>query len=240
MQSATVTVPARFNGPPQSANGGWFAGALAHEVLAACDAAATSAVSVRLLAPPPLDRELHLQAGETAYDLIDGEHRIASATLAPDLAAPPSGPVSYADALAAGPGYEGLLQHPFPTCYSCGTRRTDGLALRPGPVASSSEGAYAAAWLVEEVSVPIAWAAMDCPGGWSAGIAGRPMVLGTMTAAVYGLPEVGDECVVMAWPGGGEGRRFHSSTALFGPGQELLGRADAIWIAVDPAAIRPR
>lgn len=66
------------------------------------------------------------------------------------------------------------------------------------------------------------------------------MVLGTMTGTLAGLPETGEECVIMAWPRGGGGRKFFSSSALFGADQRLLAHAEAVWIHIDPAAIRPR
>lgn len=233
----TLTIPAHFNGPPRSANGGWFAGSAAGFVRDSVPDA--DAVRVRLSAPPPLEVPLTVSGDAAAYRMTHGETLVATAEPAAALAPTPVGPVSLADAVAAGERYEGLAEHPFPTCYSCGTGRADGLGLRPGSL-GRADGAYAAAWVPTEVSVPIVWAALDCPGGWSAGIAGRAMVLGTMTAAVPGLPEVGEECVVMAWPGSSSGRRFDSGTALFGADGRLLGRADAVWIAVDPAAIRPR
>jgi hypothetical protein len=144
-------------------------------------------------------------------------------------------------ARAAESRFEGLAEHPFPTCFACGTGRdpADALCLRPGPL-DDGTGRYAATWVPQEVSVPMVWAALDCPGGWSAGIAGRPMVLGTMTARVTGLPGVGEPHVVLAWQRGGEGRKHHSGSALFSPGGELLARAEATWIAVDPASIRPK
>ena len=49
----------------------------------------------------------------------------------------------------------------------------------------------------------------------------------------------GESCVVVAWPHGSQGRKFHSGTALYAVDGELLGRADATWIAVDPKGIRP-
>ncbi|MBK6886743.1 MAG: hypothetical protein IPH03_10110 [Tetrasphaera sp.] len=231
----TLTVPARFNGPPQSANGGWFAGHLAQE----CPTTPSQpAVTVRLSAPPPLEVPMTLERDGSSLRLTDQDTLVAVAAPAPPLPDPAVPPVSYADAVAAGAAYEGLDGHPFPTCYSCGTGRTDGLALRPGRVATG-QGEYAAAWVPDDVTPEIVWAALDCPGGWSAGIAGRPMVLGTMTAQVEALPDVGEECVVMAWPRGGAGRRFDSASALYGREGRLLARAEAVWIAVDPAAVRP-
>jgi hypothetical protein len=47
-----LTVPQRFHGPPASGNGGWCAGALSTFLPGA------PAVSVRLSAPPPLERPM--------------------------------------------------------------------------------------------------------------------------------------------------------------------------------------
>lgn len=234
--SDQLTIPARYNGPPESANGGWFAGACAGIVRAADPSAST--VTVRLSAPPPLGVPLDVISTEAGIELRANDIRIATAAAADDPPPPAITPVPYAVALACGPAYEGLVEHPFPTCYSCGPARTDGLGLRPGRVPGGS-GEYAAAWRPAEVSRENVWAALDCPGGWSAGIAGRPMVLGTITARVHALPDAGEECVVIAWPEAGAGRRFESGSALFGADGRLLGQAAAVWIAVDPAAIRP-
>jgi len=86
---------------------------------------------------------------------------------------------------------------------------------------------------------PILMAALDCPGAWASGIAGRELVLGTMTAAVRDLPVVGEPHVVMAWPRGREGRKYYSGTALYAGDGRLLAQADAVWIAVDAATVRP-
>jgi hypothetical protein len=56
-------------------------------------------------------------------------------------------------------------------------------------------------------------------------------VLGRLTATVRAVPEPGDECVVVGWPLGGEGRKYLAGTALF-RGAEPLAWARAVWIAV--------
>ena len=123
----------------------------------------------------------------------------------------------------------------------CGTARdpADALCLRPGPLDDGTDR-YAASWVPHEVGMPLVWAALDCPGGWSAGIAGRPMVLGTMAAHVRALPVAGEPHVVVAWQRGSAGRRHLSGTALLGPDGALVARAEATWVAVDPTAIRPQ
>jgi hypothetical protein len=238
-----ITVPHRYCGPPESGNGGWVSGTVAAHVPTT---AARPCATVRLVTPPPLDRPLTLEAEPTAdgvpeMQLRDGAHLVATATASADLTdeVPPS--VTFEQARDAESRYEGLADHPFPTCFSCGTGREpgDGLCLRPGPLADGT-GRYAATWVPQESGLALVWAALDCPGGWSAGIAGRPMVLGTMTARVHTLPEVGEAHVVLAWQRGSQGRKHHSGSALFSPTGELLARAEATWIAVDPATVRPQ
>lgn len=237
-----ITIPHRYCGPPESGNGGWVCGTVAAHVPTT---APRPAVTVRLASPPPLDRPMALTAepadGLILVRLLDRGHPVASGTASADFVddVPPA--VTLEQARAAETRFEGLADHPFPTCFACGTGREpgDALCLRPGPLADGT-GRYAATWVPQEVTGPFVWAALDCPGGWSAGIAGRPMVLGTMTARVLAPPAVDEPHVVLAWQRGSEGRKHHSGSALFSPTGELLARAEATWIAVDPATIRPK
>lgn len=232
---ATLRIPARFNGPPESGNGGWTAGLVATLLPGA------PAVTVRLQSPPPLETDLQAGTGDDGTVTVTaGSVPVATARPAERLVASIPSVVDVATAQACGDAYEGLREHPFPTCFSCGTGRRDGLGLRPGRVAGRADGVYAAAWTPTEVTPEIVWAAIDCPGGWSAGIAGRPMVLGTMTAQIDALPVVGEPHVVLAWPIGEEGRRHRSGTVLLDGLGRILARAEATWIAVDPATIRPK
>ena len=237
-------VPSRFCGPPESGNGGWVSGHAAALLQPGPD----EAVTVRLRTPPPLDREMTVRTGSAdgrrTVEVRDGEHPVVEAATASALdAGGIPGAVSFAEATAAGQGYEGLAEHPFPTCFSCGTGRAvgDGLRLQPGRVdGGGGGGAYATAWLPRaDVDLETVWAALDCPGGWASGIAGRPMVLGTMTTQVAALPSAGEEHVVMAWQRGGEGRKYHSGTAVYAADERLLAQAEATWIAIDPKAVRP-
>ncbi|WP_139177754.1 hypothetical protein [Ruania alba] len=228
-----VVVPARFNGPPHSGNGGWTSGHLAAR-LPEPDGAAT----VRLFSPPPLEVLMQADPDETGLTLSHGEVRIAQARRAAalDRAEIPE-PIGYDEAIAAGPRYGGLTDHPFPTCFSCGTERDpdEALCLRTGQV---TDEVYAAAWVPREVTPEIVWAAIDCPSGWALGVGGRPMVLGTMTAQVDELPEPGAELVVLAWPISSQGRKHQAGTALL-DGDRVLAQARSLWITVDPESVRP-
>ena len=236
----SFVVPARFNGPPESGNGGWVSG---HASRLVSTSASRPAVTVRLRTPPPLGQPMQVAPGEGGRVVVSrAGHPVleAAPAPAPDAHGIPA-PATFADAEAAGAHYEGLVSHPFPTCFSCGTARRpgDGLGLRPAPVAGGG-GAYACSWVpADDVDVETVWAALDCPGGWASGIVDRPMVLGTMTGQVSRLPEPGQPHVLMAWQRGAEGRKHLSGTALFAPDGTLLARAEATWIAVDPRAVRP-
>jgi hypothetical protein len=215
-----MRIPARFNGPAGTGNGGYSAGLFA-SAFPELDVA-----EVTLRSPPPL--ETPLTRREQA--IYDNERLVA--TVAP--AAPVEravAPVSPADATHAAGRYAGFADHPFPSCYVCGTHRAagDGLRIFPGPV---GDGRTAAPWTVPaEVNELSIWAALDCPGGWSIITPGRPYVLGRIAAAIIAVPRPGEECVVVGESGGIDGRKALTYTALYGPGGALLALARATWIA---------
>ena len=231
----TLVIPARYNGPPSSANGGWSAGSLATLL----DGAAC--VTVRLRRPPPLETRLDVTVtdGSATAALPDGGGVVLEATATeaaehPGLAAVPR--VGEGEAAAAASAYRGARDHPFPTCFTCGPERPpgDGLHLTPG-ILPDRPTDTACVWTpVAPADVPTVWAALDCPGGWSVDLAGRPMVLGTMTAVVHRIPDVGERCVVMGRQLDHVGRKAHTTTTLWS-GDDVLAQATATWIAVDPA-----
>lgn len=239
---AALVVPARFCGPPGSGNGGWVAGALAAFLPGA------AAVRVRLAAPPPLDVPLDVLVDGTVARLRHGGTDVAEALAVDAAQARPDGDpdpfVGPGPAAAAESRYPGGTDHPFPTCVVCSPLRDDpaALRLRPGPV-DGDEGRTATTWRPAAVhdagdgtvDPAVVWAALDCPGGWAVGLAGRPMVLGTMTAQVLRAPAVGEPCVVVGSARGGSGRTARTSTTLWSAAGEPLARAVAVWVAVDPA-----
>lgn len=216
----------RFNGPPGSANGGVTAGRLAAYVGAA-------AVEVTLRRPPPLGVDLRVDASGGTARLLDGEALVAEAVpSAVEIEVPD--PVSLDRAREAESGYGGLVAHPFPTCFVCGTERPDGLGLRPGPL---DEGRAAASWTPADDDPVMVWAALDCPGGWATDLPGRPLVLGRMALEHRGSLRPGEPHVVMAWTTRAEGRKVHTGTSLHGPDGQLVAVARATWLAVDPATL---
>jgi hypothetical protein len=221
-----MRIAPRFNGPPGSANGGITAGRLAAYVGA-------PVVEVTLRRPPPLGVDLRVDASGGTARLLHGELLVAEAVpCTDDLDA--GEPVDLDTARAAAAAYPGLVAHPFPTCFVCGPDHPDGMRLFPGPV---GEGRSAAAWTPADDDPVMVWAALDCPGGWSADLPGRPLVLGRMAVARLGSPVAGEPHVVTGWITGEDGRKVHTGTALRRADGTVVAAARATWLAVDPAAL---
>jgi hypothetical protein len=229
-----MIIPATFNGPPDSANGGYTAGVLARYV-----ASPTGAV-VTLRQPPPLTTPLDVNADGATIEVYDGDRLIASASPAPEPLSQTVPAVSWTEAMAVSQTYLGIDRHPFPTCFVCGPQRPpgDGLRLFPGCL---PDGRTAAPWIVpEDVEPALMWAALDCPGGWAIPSMGgaddaspnRPYVLGRMAARVDALPAAGDGCVVMGAFLGQEGRKADVISTVYGPDGAVLARSRATWIAL--------
>lgn len=227
----SLLVPRRFQGPDGSGNGGYVCGLLAAR--AGATVGGTGAV-VTLRLPPPLDVPLAVVAeGDGMLALLhDGAVVAEAGRSRVEVDAVP--PVDPGRARAAETGYAGLRSHPFPRCFVCGPLREpgDGMRLAPGP---AGDGRTACTWTVAPDlagRAELVWAALDCPGGWAAGIEGRPMVLGRMTARVAAVPAPGEVCVVVGRRTGGEGRKTWTTSTAYGADGRELGRAAATWIAV--------
>jgi len=243
-----LTVPRRFNGPPSSANGGYLAGRLA--AYAGARAGSGTAVAVTLRRPPPLQTPLRVVAdGDRpgAVRLLRGDSVLAEA--APGaLRQPAPAAVGWAAADAASLAYPGLTASPFPGCFTCGPDRApgDGLRLFPGRLPERPDGTACPWEPAASVADPdgavlpeVVWAALDCPGGWTMDLGGRPAVLGRITAVVDRLPRTGERYVLVGQWLGVDGRKSFTATALYDAGGGLLARAEQVWIAVDPATVRP-
>jgi len=245
----TLLVPARYCGPRNSGNGGYVAGSLAH----CLGDTSGRAVTVTLRQPPPLEVTMHVEAGaDGGLALTFGGALVAQASWS-DLAVEPVEAVTYGEAAQAGTSYPGFRSHPFSTCFSCGTERDDGLRIFPGPVASAPGGGtrLAATWTPDRslaadfheyddpsprACLAATWSALDCIGGWAGDLTERLMVLGRMTAVVDALPVLGEPHVVTGQHRGTEGRKTFTASTLHDSDGRIVGRAEHVWLAVDPAA----
>ncbi|WP_432941886.1 hypothetical protein ACQPXM_34535 [Kribbella sp. CA-253562] len=234
-----LRIERRFRGPDRSANGGYTAGLVGTSLTGTGD----SVPQVTLRMPPPLETDLGLSASahsaflRTSDDTVVAEAEPVPAGVLDEAAIDP---VQYDEARAAEASYRGLTNHPFPGCYACGPDNEHGLRLRPGLL---GDGRTACTWtpaptladsdgLVPAVQL---WAALDCPGGWSIDLEGRPSVLGQMTTCVDARPQIGEPCVIMGRHLGESGRKTFTATTLYDSDGRILARARHTWIAVDPA-----
>ena len=240
--SRTVTIARRYAGPPSSGNGGYTAG-----LLAAYAGAAGLPTTVTLRRPPPLETPLTVET--TASEAAGPTTRIMKARDVVAEAAPgvfvadPVPAVPAGDAKDAESAYGGLTAHPFPGCFVCGTARDDGdgLGLRPGLFAPGRTGCL---WtphpsLADEtgrVPAMFVWAALDCPGGWTSDLDARPLVLGRMTATTADHVTAGTAYTIVGRLLGEVGRKTSTATTAYDPDGQVVGRAEHVWIAVDPAA----
>lgn len=236
--SPAIQIPARFNGPPDSGNGGYSAGLLA-EVLD------VPAVEVTLRLPPPLERPLWIDERDGVTVALDGDDVVLEARPTElELAVPD--PVALDDALLAdaASAYRDRDVHPFPTCVVCGPDRDagDGFRMFPGPLgedccATVFRPDASLADAAGEVAPAAVWAALDCPSSgpvldMSPGAAARraPSVLARLAVRIDAPLHAGDDYVSVAWKLGENGRKRSAGTALFTADGELVAVGRALWI----------
>lgn len=197
----TITIARRFNGPPDSGNGGYVCGAFA--VAAGLDA------RVRLLSPPPLEVPLELAQGPAGEWTLSADATPVARAVPNRLELEVPAPPRYTQAVWASQHYPGFHQHAFPDCFVCGPHRRRG------------DG---------KVGVEYHWAALDCPGYFAVSAGRRFMLLGEMQAHVDRRVRVGEPCTVIGWKVGADGRKHQAGTAVFDGEGELCARALATWV----------
>ena len=231
--TASTTIPCRFNGPPDSGNGGYSCGVLAAFMQGPC--------RVRLHVPPPLDAELSIvEAPEGRLEMYHGDTLVGSASPASEaLDIPPTPSLAEAgDALTRFPGYH---DHPLDTCFVCGPNREgrDGLELFTGPV--SDWQLLASTWrptpdLLEDsgnVKPEVVWAALDCPGYFAAvGSELRMALLGELYADLRSPVPGGQDLIVYSWPISEDGRKLFAGAAIANAQGEVLACSRSTWIVL--------
>ncbi len=231
----TLWIDRRFQGPPDSGNGGYVSGRLAAFI--------QGPVVVRLRTPPPLETPMEVRRADGGVDLILGDAVVATARPGEVNIDAPSSP-DYAQAEAASRSYRGFQWHPFPGCFVCGPARQEnnGLRLFAGP--SPGTNLVAAPWIPDAslatrgvVSPAFVWAALDCPGAFSfESSEGTALLLGEITASLEKSVHSGERYVAVGWETGRDGRRHFTGTALFSEAGERVAIARSTWFEV-PATV---
>jgi acyl-coenzyme A thioesterase PaaI-like protein len=231
----TVRIETRFRGPPESGNGGYAAGLVAA-------ALGGSSCTVTLNSPPPIDRDLVLESGDSSAALLDDGSIVLTASCATvEIDVPPA--PSLAEARQAEPRFIGHSNHIFPGCFVCGPERDpgDGMRIFPGQLHDQARR-VAATWTPDDtvadekgfVRPEFIWAALDCPGYFAATGAGMAL-LGRMSAVLHRKVSAGKPLIVTGWPIQTEGRKHRVGTALHDLDGNLVAAATATWITLKEA-----
>ncbi len=219
-----VTIAARYEGPPGTANGGFVAGLLAASI--------GPSARVRLEAAVPLVTPLLLTARDGEAWLSVGDQRVAVAHVDPGPTAPVDGvPFAVAERAVAADAAD----HPFPGCFVCGPASIDGLHLYPGRVDGST---VATTWRPDPEGAGLdaerlMWAALDCPAGIAAMEPGVSAVLGTMTSRIARRVVAGEPLVVVGRRLAVDGRKLVAASALFDADGDAVGWSESVWIVVE-------
>jgi hypothetical protein len=232
----SLLIPARFNGPPDTAHGGYSAGLAAGLV--------DGPAEVALRAPPPLETPMDVERGEdgSARVLAGGALVMEARPAAVDVEPPEA--VSAEAAAAAEDGSPFLdPRHPFPTCFACGPEREagDGLRLFAGLIPGRE--LHAAPWTPAaefgsdgEVDPLFVWAALDCPSSAPAMGGGAPIVLASLAAEIRAPARVGEPHVIGSWELDRDGRKRRSGVALWDAAGRVCAVGRALWIELRPTA----
>jgi hypothetical protein len=223
----TLRIPAFFNGPPESGNGGYTCGRVAELV-----DAEVSEVSLR--SPLEVVRE-----GDRV-SVVHGDTLVAEGAPSDLLVDMPDPvPASEVEAAQAAGREQWAQGHPFPTCVVCGPARPDGFGIVPAALPGRN-GLFGATWTPSEASddgqglvrTELVWAALDCPT--SAPVAnfgdGPAMVLASLTARLGCPLRVGEPHSILSWALGEDGRKHWSAAALYDSDGILTCASRALWI----------
>jgi len=232
----SVFINQRFQGPPDSGNGGYSCAMIARFI--------DGPAAVRLRIPPPLDASMEVRESDNLVELYREGELVASgrpAKVELDTPTPPR----FAEAQAASDRYRGFVNHFYPGCFVCGTEREhgDGLRIFAGPVkpGTGPEGMVAATWIPDEtllgssgfVATEFIWAALDCPGAYAfPEPANGALLLGELAVSIVEPVSVGEKCVLIGWEISRDGRKHYTGTALFGESGSCHATACATWFEV--------
>ncbi len=225
-----VVLDGFFRGPPTSANGGYAAGVTARLL--------REPARVSLPKPPPIGRPLTARRVESGVKIFDGDEvvLVAKPRGQLDVRVPDINPAAARTAVAIP---EILANHAAPTCVVCGPGRADGFRIFPG---SLGPGLVATSWRVPsiecqegaEVSSPILWAALDCPGGWcfeGAHVEFVPVVV-SQSVDILKPIHAGEEVIIVGWKTGRAERTLSACTAVLDPEGGPLAVSKQTCIAV--------
>jgi hypothetical protein len=239
LATPTVVIDPRFNGPPDTGNGGYVSALLAEHL--------HGDVAVRLHRPTPLATPLEVRREGDRAMLVHGETLLADARTRPlelERLEVPAAP-DLAEAQRASARFPDFDDHAYPLCFVCGPGRHAGDGLRVFAGRCDGVEQVAAPWTpapelgdgAGRVADTFLWCALDCPGAYAARLRGAPTLrLGAFSARCERPVQVGEPHVVTAWPIESRGRKHLAGSALFDSSGRRCALALATWIAVEKSS----
>jgi len=221
--STRLVLERRYNGPPETANGGYACGVVASHV--------DGPAHVSLRRPVPLGTPLELERHDDGHvTLHDGELLIAEGDPALPLDLEPPYRPSVEEARAAAAQRPDSWPAAFHSCWVCSPARHDGLGVVFGRLTGHPD-ATAAVLDAGTVAPEVVWAALDCPS-YTPPLWGHatPSLLAAMHAELLEPLPAGEPVAVVGWTLGTEGRKHRSATAILAGDGRVLARAEALWI----------
>jgi hypothetical protein len=231
---ATISIPARFNGPTSSGNGGYSCGVLAAHF--------DGPAAVSLRRPVPLDRELEVRAEDDgAVRAYAGAELIAEAVAAAPLPPWTAPRVALDEARAAVERFRAPADGIFDRCFVCGRSRADGFDVFAGPL--GHDGLVASpwtppAWAADEegaVLPEFVWSALDCPGYFA--VHGTDLELAFLArqqAEIIAAPRAGVSYVVVGRVLERSGRKGLAATAILGEDGTVLAHSELLVVTPRP------
>ncbi len=226
----SLQIDKRFNGPPNSGNGGYTAGLIASKL--------NFNPEITLRVPPPLEQKMQLNIKADSAVLMHRDTLVAEAKVTDfQLTIPPA--ISFAEAVEAirkPKTNDGVL---FPTCFVCGSarKRGDGLAIYPSDIGPQK---VATPWMPYEdlgdalgnVKTEFIWSALDCPGAWAIQDSAQFYLLGRMAAKEIRPIKVNTSYIIMGWVVSTEGRKTWTGTAIYEKDGTVCAFAKSTWISI--------
>jgi hypothetical protein len=119
-------------------------------------------------------------------------------------------------------------------------QQDDGLRIFPGAMENTST--IAAPWIPTAslagesgvIKSEFLWSALDCTGAFTLAPLpkGITTVLGELTVYIVDTLKFGEQCVVISWPLGSEGRKHYAGTAIYDPDNRLIALSRTVWLEV--------
>ena len=230
-QPGAIRIPARFNGPLTSGNGGYCCGVVA--------AFLEGPAEVSLRAPVPLETPLTVERDRVGVRVLEEETLVAEGAPVPDLEIEVPDAVGVEEAREASSHYEGPFDGMFSQCFVCGRTREDSFGVFAGRV--DGRDLMATPWTPPEwaadeaghVRPEFVWAALDCPASFAASLHDHDPDIGFLVRLGVRLDApvpAGKDHVVLGWPLGGEGRKREAGSAVLSADGQVLAAARALMV----------